>query len=76
MMLSMRDPLFIAPDSAFAAGTKAREEGIPHAHRRWMTTIHRRQAKTWPQSGPQIGAAARVHGRARRNAPQRNASQR
>jgi hypothetical protein len=19
------------------------------AHRRWMTTIHRRQAKTWPQ---------------------------
>ena len=24
------------------------EEGSPHAHRRWMTTIHRRQAKTWP----------------------------
>src|SRR5215470_17352513 len=44
-----RDPLFISfPILAFAAGTKARKKGIPHAHRRWMTTIHRRQAKTWP----------------------------
>jgi hypothetical protein len=36
-------------------------------HRRWMTTIHRRQAKTWPNRvvglGNQIGAA--------RNGPRR-----
>jgi hypothetical protein len=41
-----------APDRCLCGRHEGAEEG-PHTHRRWMTTIHRRRAKTWPQSGLQ-----------------------
>jgi len=48
------------PIGAFAAGTKARKKASPsHAHRRWITTIHRRQAKTWPARGVQATSYVR-----------------
>jgi hypothetical protein len=49
MTLSMPAiPFFISSRSCLCGKHEGEEEGIPHAHGRWMTTIHRRQAKTWP----------------------------
>ena len=49
MMVSMPAPPSSPPIGAFAAGPKARKKKATpsHAHRRWITTIHRREAKTW-----------------------------
>src|SRR5262249_18320413 len=50
-------------DAGLCGRHEGAEEGIPHAHRRWMTTIHRRQAKTWPNR-----SAAASRSRKRRRA--------
>jgi len=48
-MVSMPAPPSSPPIGDFAAGPKARKKNATpsHAHRRWITTIHRREAKTW-----------------------------
>jgi hypothetical protein len=41
---------FKCRSDAFAAGTKALKKASPMPPQKRMTTIHRRQAKTWPNS--------------------------